>query len=129
MSDDLTVKQMETNKYPNRWKKGQSGNPYGRPNNPEVEELRQAIRSARKLNGNRSILAHFVQRAYINDVVLIALMKKLLPDKLSPLTTITNNVNNISPVQAKKEQEMQERLRARLDRLLEDCDRPNKPPL
>ena len=64
------------------WVKGVSGNPKGPPQNPEIEELRQAIRAARKKNGNRSILFHFVERAYFNDAVLIALIKKLIPDKI-----------------------------------------------
>ena len=79
----LTEKQIKTEKYPNRWKPGESGNLKGRPPVPEIEELRQAIRIARKKRGNRSILVHFVERAYTNDQVLIALAKKLIPDKIS----------------------------------------------
>ena len=66
---------------PHRWVKGQSGNPKGQPKNPEMEELRQAIRQARKKHG-RSILNHFVERAFFNDAVLIALIKKFVPDKV-----------------------------------------------
>ena len=47
-------------------------------------ELREAIRLARKKNGNRSLLVHFVDRAYMNDAVLIALIKKIIPDKTTP---------------------------------------------
>jgi hypothetical protein len=77
------VKQEKSTRQPHRWKKGESGNPHGRPPVPEIEQLRTAIRIARKRNGNRDLLVHFVERAYVNDMVLIALLKKLLPDKTS----------------------------------------------
>lgn len=79
----MSAKQIKTDKYPNRWKKGESGNPNGRPHAPETEELRQALHLAKKKHGDSSILEHFVERAYENDQVLIALIKKLLPDKVS----------------------------------------------
>jgi hypothetical protein len=78
------VKQIKRNHAGNpNWKPGQSGNPNGRPRVPEIEELREAIRIARKRHGNKSILVHFVEKAYTNDQVLIALAKKLIPDKIS----------------------------------------------
>ena len=79
----INVKQEKSTGQPHRWKPGESGNLKGRPPVPEIEELRQAIRIARKKRGNRSILVHFVERAYVNDQVLIALAKKLIPDKVS----------------------------------------------
>jgi len=78
----INVKQEKSIGQPHRWKPGESGNLKGRPPVPEIEELRQAIRIARKKHGNRSILVHFVEQAYTNSQVLIALMKKLLPDKI-----------------------------------------------
>jgi len=81
---DKLVKQIKRNNVGNpNWKAGHSGNPNGRPRVPEIAELREAIRVAKKRNGNRSFLVHFVERAYINDQVLIALAKKLIPDKIS----------------------------------------------
>lgn len=66
---------------PHRWGKGETGNRHGRPRVPEVEELRIALQKAKKEN-NKSFLEHFVQRAYRDDTVAIALAKKILPDKL-----------------------------------------------
>ena len=61
------------------WKPGQSGNPKGRPKNKASLALQEALQAAEKKN-NKSLLEHFVQRAYEDDTVLIALMRKILPD-------------------------------------------------
>jgi hypothetical protein len=61
------------------WIKGVSGNPFGRPKSPEREELRKALEYAQKTQ-DKSFLQHFVNRAFENDAVAIALAKKLLPD-------------------------------------------------
>lgn len=58
-----------------------NGNRNGRPRAPEVEELRKALDKAKKEN-NKSFLDHFVQRAFRDDTVAIALAKKILPDKM-----------------------------------------------
>lgn len=62
------------------YKKGQTGNPNGRPPKPEIEELRKAIKAVEKKEGKK-LLEHFVGQAFRNDNVLVALMKKVLPDK------------------------------------------------
>lgn len=69
------------------WKKGQSGNPNGRPGNPEIQELRNAIKKVQKTRKD-TLLVHFVNQAYADKNVLIAVIKKLVPD-LS--TTELNN--------------------------------------
>jgi len=61
------------------WKKGQSGNPKGRPRKPEIEELRYAIKTVEKEKGS-PLLIHLVRRAYRSDPVLIALIRKIVPD-------------------------------------------------
>jgi hypothetical protein len=64
------------------WKKGQSGNPNGRPKKPEIDALRTAIKVVEKEN-DMTLLEYFVRRAYENDSVLVALCKKFLPDMKS----------------------------------------------
>lgn len=81
---DTTEKQIETPikavKYPNRFKKGQSGNPAGRPKAPDMQLLREALAKCEKKYG-RSIYEMFAEMAYKHKEVAIALMKKLIPDQ------------------------------------------------
>jgi len=69
---------MPTHGNPN-WKQGVSGNPSGRPS-AERAALRKAMEKAAKVNGDKSFLQHFVERAYLSDVVAVALARKILPD-------------------------------------------------
>ena len=61
----------------------QKGNPYGnrngRPKKPEIEELRKAIKCVEKKK-RKKLLVHFVERAFSDDKVLVALGKKIVPD-------------------------------------------------
>lgn len=62
-----------------RWKKGQSGNPNGRPRKPERQILLEAMAEKESERG-KSLWLHLVERAYEDDTVLIALAKKFVPD-------------------------------------------------
>ena len=72
------------------FKPGKSGNPLGRPKNPAVDELKKAIEKVQK-GEDCTLLEHFVKRAYENDAVLIAVIKKLLPDLKTVDTNITDD--------------------------------------
>ena len=76
------VKQNKTKRGNPHWLAGNSGNPNGRPKNPETEELRKALALAKKEH-KKSFLKHFVDRAFRDDGVAIALARKILPDKSS----------------------------------------------
>jgi len=73
------VKQQRT---PNRWKKGESGNPHGRPVRPEVEELRNALAQVGKEKGI-SFLVNYIRRSYQDGAMSIALLRKLVPDLIA----------------------------------------------
>ena len=57
------------------------GNANGRPKNPEAQELRDALALAKKKMGT-SLLENVALRAYKSDPLAIAVLKKILPDKL-----------------------------------------------
>ena len=104
---------------PHRWQKGESGNPRGRPKNPEAEELRQALRQARKKHGNRGLVYHFVDRAYVNDNVLIALMKQVLPQGQGNTTNFVNQFYANIGINREEGERLNKRY-ANLDKLLDE---------
>jgi len=63
------------------WLRGNSGNPKGRPKKAEIDKLRKALEYGEQKFG-KDIFYHAIERAFKNDQVLIALLKKLVPDKL-----------------------------------------------
>lgn len=80
--DKATSNKIGESRLPNgRFAPGYVTNPHGRPLAPEREELRLALEYARKKN-KKSFLRHFVERAFKNDMVAVALAKKLLPDRI-----------------------------------------------
>jgi hypothetical protein len=84
--------------------KGHSGNPYGRPVAPRGElndAFIEAIKQVEK-NKKKNILAHFVERALLDDTVLINLMRKLLPDLKSLDALIGVIEDRMAPDEAAK---------------------------
>jgi len=63
---------------------GECGNPNGRPkgskNHYSIAELWQAIKEVEGKKGKKKLLEVFVEQAYDNPTIMVALMKKLLPD-------------------------------------------------
>ena len=64
------------------FKKGTSGNPKGKPKGSldELTLLKIAVKKVGKKKGI-TLCEHFVERAYVSDMVLVALYKKLVADK------------------------------------------------
>jgi len=97
-----------------RYKPGESGNPKGRPkgskNRYSIAELWHAIERVESKKGVKRLLDHFIGRAYKNDQVLIAVMKKLLPDLKSIDGLIATIESSMSEELAKS---IQEKLRER----------------
>lgn len=69
----------------NRDNKGRFGanncaNPTGRPKNPEMAEFRKALANVQAEKDRLPIFEHFIREAYNDHTVLIALLRKMLPD-------------------------------------------------
>jgi hypothetical protein len=60
----------------------QKGNKHGkgRPQKPEIEQLRLAIEKVQKEH-DRTLMEEFVHKAYEDNTVMVALMRKLVADK------------------------------------------------
>lgn len=72
-----------------KYKKGcVSPNPTGRPldGTTQLDHLLTAVRKVES-KVNKNLLEHFVERAFITDKVLIAVIKKLIPDLQSIAVT------------------------------------------
>ena len=61
------------------FKKGQTSNPHGRPRQPEIEKLRQAVAEV-EAEKKVSLYKHLVEQAFKDNAVLTALTKKFVPD-------------------------------------------------
>ena len=63
------------------FKKGQSGNPKGRPKGSanKRDELWQAINKIQK-GKSRTLIEHAITKAYEDNTILVAILRKLIPD-------------------------------------------------
>jgi len=78
-----------------RFVKGSSGNPTGKnAGRKPILDLYNALDEA-CIKRNKSFLQHFVERAYENDTVAIALAKKIIPDKLEGEGFDSRNITQI----------------------------------
>lgn len=66
-----------------RWKKGTAPNPKGRPkgstNKIPWSDLQKALKEVEKEKG-KTLIKHFIERAFDDDGVMVSAMKKMLPD-------------------------------------------------
>lgn len=58
-----------------------NGNKNGPPRKPEIQLLRDALEAARAKHG-KHLIEHAIEKAYTDHNVLIAILKKILPDKV-----------------------------------------------
>ncbi len=79
-----------------RFVKGKSGNPLGRGRGhiELVAQLKYAIATMEKKK-RKSFFARVVERAWVSDKVLIALLKKLVPDLTHELNTNPMTIINL----------------------------------
>jgi len=73
---------------PHRWKKGQSGNPKGLQKGEARTLLDEAI-AAVGIVKKKTLFRHAVEQAYVDNKVLVAILKKVVPD----LRHIEGNIN------------------------------------
>ena len=75
-----------------QWVKGFCPNLKGNTSKLDVKDLILALNKASKRKHYSNFLAYVAQRAFTNDAVLIAIMKKILPDKVEQSGEITLTV-------------------------------------
>lgn len=66
------------------WKKGVSGNPKGKPKGAKTKfglaDLKKALDKAAKNHNGQTLLESVCERAYADNQIAVAILKKLLPD-------------------------------------------------
>ena len=89
-----------------RFRPGQSGNPVGRPKNPEIQELRDALQKAAKEH-DETFIESVVKRAFRDSNLAVAVLRKLLPDRQHVEADVSGEmqvtvINSFSPPAARK---------------------------
>lgn len=102
------------------FKKGVVTNPNGRPKGSKntmtvkiFEDLLKEMKAVEKdetISKGKSILKHFIERAYKNDTVLCAFMKKLVADRTFNVEDFQNGVIKVTfeIIEAGKEEKVKE---------------------
>jgi hypothetical protein len=85
------------------FKKGEIGNPKGRPKG-SYDLTAEFIRTLRKVEKDKGItlIEHFAEQAYKDKKVLVAAVKKLLPDLNHNSGEMTLTVETLPPIVRKK---------------------------
>ena len=78
-----------------------------------LEDLLKEMKVVKKneiISSGKSILRHFIERAYKNDTVLCALMKKLIADRAFNIEDLRNGNIQVTfeIIDAKKEEDKEE---------------------
>lgn len=94
MDNEIKTEVIKEKKGPHRFGKGNCANPNGRPRVPEIQILREALQKAKEIHG-KDFIEHFVDLAYKDKNVAIALAKKLIPDKLEGEGFASSSITNI----------------------------------
>lgn len=94
--------------------KGVSGNPKGRPKlgSTKLDNLLRAVRNVEQKIG-ANLLEHFIERGFVSDSVLSAVMKKLYPD-LKSIEQVTLAADSMTEKEASDiRKEMAKRFRTK----------------
>lgn len=80
-----TLEQTQIRRIPSTaYKPGQSGNPNGRPINPERKQLIAALRAVKRNHNNVDFLHHIADTAYENTTMAMKVLDKLVPNAENP---------------------------------------------